>query len=73
VSVILASQEAEIHQEDCSSKPAQTNSLRDPISKELITKKTAGGMVQSVDPEFKPQYRKKERRHQPNRQRKVKL
>jgi hypothetical protein len=45
-------------------KPAQANSLRDPISKLPITKiKRAGGMAQGEGPEFKPQYcpkRKKE-------------
>jgi hypothetical protein len=30
-------------QEDCSSKPAQANSLQDPISKTPITKKGPGG------------------------------
>jgi hypothetical protein len=33
--------------------------LRDPISKKTLHKKTAGGVAQSVSPEFKPQYRKK--------------
>jgi hypothetical protein len=41
-------------QEDCGSKPAQANSLRDPISKKLITKR-AGGVAQDEGPDFKPQ------------------
>jgi hypothetical protein len=41
-------------QEDRGSKPAQANSLRDPISKKPITKKRAGGVAQGVGPEFKP-------------------
>jgi hypothetical protein len=45
-------------QENRSSKPAQANSLRDPISKNPSPKR-AGGVVQGVGPEFKPQYRKK--------------
>jgi hypothetical protein len=45
-------------QEDRSSKPAQANSLRDPISKMPNTKK-AGRVAQGVGPELKPQYRKK--------------
>jgi hypothetical protein len=46
-------------QEDSSSKPAQTNCWRDPILKKILHKKRAGGVVQSVGPEFKPQYEKK--------------
>jgi hypothetical protein len=42
-------------QKDHSSKPAWANRLRDSISKISITKK-AGGVAQSVGPEFKPQY-----------------
>jgi hypothetical protein len=39
-------------QEDCSSKPAQANSSRDPILKKTITKKKkrAGGVAQCVGP-----------------------
>jgi hypothetical protein len=51
-------------------KPAWGNSSRDPISKNPITKKKktnrknpaqkrAGGVAQSVGPEFKPKHRKK--------------
>jgi hypothetical protein len=48
-------------QQDHGLKPAQANSLQDPISKTPIThaKKKAGGMAQGVDPEFKPQYHKR--------------
>jgi hypothetical protein len=35
------------YQEDCSSKPAQANSLRDPILKKTLTKR-AGGMPEGV-------------------------
>jgi hypothetical protein len=50
-------------QDDLGSKPAQTNSSKDPILKKPITKKGVGGMgqgpdevAQGVGPEFKPQY-----------------
>jgi hypothetical protein len=46
---------------DQSSKPAQANSLPDPISKTPI-KKRAGGVAQGVGPEFKPQYHKKKKK-----------
>jgi hypothetical protein len=42
-------------QEDQGSKPAQANSLRDPISKIPITKRN-DGVAQGEGPEFKPQY-----------------
>jgi hypothetical protein len=42
-------------------KPAPENISKDPISKKLITKKTAGGVAQGVSPEFKSQYYKKQR------------
>jgi hypothetical protein len=42
-------------QEDLGLKPAQANSLRDPISKNNH-KNGAGGMPQPAGPEFKPQY-----------------
>jgi hypothetical protein len=41
-------------QEDGGSKPAQSNSLQDPILKKPITKR-ADGVAQGIDPEFKPQ------------------
>jgi hypothetical protein len=46
-------------QEDQDLKPAQENSLRDPISKKKKSQKRAGGMAQGVDPEFKHQHCKK--------------
>jgi hypothetical protein len=48
-------------QEDRGSKPAQANSLQDPISKIPNTKK-AGGVAQGVGPEFKPQYHKNKKK-----------
>jgi hypothetical protein len=42
-------------QQDQGSKPTQANSLRDPILKNPITKKRAGGVAQGIGPEFKPQ------------------
>jgi hypothetical protein len=45
-------------QEDGVSKPAQTNSFQNTMSKKPFTKKRAGGIVQGVGPEFKPQYHK---------------
>jgi hypothetical protein len=44
-------------QEDRSSKPAQANSLQDPISKKKKkSQKRAEGVAQGVGPEFKFQY-----------------
>jgi hypothetical protein len=45
-------------QEDCGSKPAQANSLRDlrPNLKKTHHKNRAGGVAQGVGPEFKPPY-----------------
>jgi hypothetical protein len=49
-------------QENCGSKPAGKNSLQDASSKKKKSHKNrAGGMVQGVGPEFKPQYRKKKK------------
>jgi hypothetical protein len=45
------------NQEDQGSKPAQANSLWDPILRP--SQKRAGGVVHHVGPEFKPQYHKK--------------
>jgi hypothetical protein len=45
-------------QEDRGSKPAQTNSSQELISKILNTER-AGGVAQGIGPEFKSQYRKK--------------
>jgi hypothetical protein len=52
--VILATQKAE-DQEDCSLKPAQANSSKDPISKIPNTKRVSG-VAQGVGCQFKPQY-----------------
>jgi hypothetical protein len=43
-------------QEDCGSKSAQANSLRDPILKNPFPRKKGCGMTQDGGPEFKPQY-----------------
>jgi hypothetical protein len=43
-------------QEDCSSKPAQANRSRDPISKKNPSQKRAGGVAQGEGLQFKPQY-----------------
>jgi hypothetical protein len=42
-------------QKDHGSKPAQSNSSQDPISKKP-SQKRADGVAQGVGPEFKPQY-----------------
>jgi hypothetical protein len=50
-------------QENHSSKPAQANSSQNSISKKKkITKKGAGGVAPSVDPEFKPQYQREKKK-----------
>jgi hypothetical protein len=49
-------------QEDNDLKPARTNSLRDPISKNPSQKSRVGGacrVAQGKGPEFKPYYHKK--------------
>jgi hypothetical protein len=51
-----------------SSKPAQTNSSLDPISKNPVTKNWADEVPQGEGPEFKPQYHKKERRGENRRE-----
>jgi hypothetical protein len=43
-------------EEDRGLKPAQENSSKDLIFKKNKSQKTAGGVVQGVGPEFKPQY-----------------
>jgi hypothetical protein len=48
-------------QVDCSLKPAQANSLLDPILIKLTTKR-AGGVAQGVGPEFRSQYYKKRKK-----------
>jgi hypothetical protein len=57
MSVILATQEAEIRRIVVQSQ-SWANSLRDLILKKTITKR-AGGVVQGIGPQLKPQYRKK--------------
>jgi hypothetical protein len=42
--------------------PAQGSSSRDPVST-IPNTKMAGGVAQSVGPEFKTRYRKKKKRH----------
>jgi hypothetical protein len=49
-------------QEDHGSKPAQANSVRDPILKIPNTKRV-GGMAQGVGPEFNTQYCKKKKKN----------
>jgi hypothetical protein len=48
--------------EDHGSKSAWANRSRDPISKKKPSLKSAGGVTQSVEPEFKPQYHKKKKK-----------
>jgi hypothetical protein len=43
-------------QENCSSKPARTNSSWDPILKKKKSQKRAGGVAWGIGPEFKPQH-----------------
>jgi hypothetical protein len=49
------------NQDDGGSKPAQANSLRDPISKNPSQKRD-GRVAQGEGPEFKPQYCKKKKK-----------
>jgi hypothetical protein len=48
-------------QEACGSKPGWENSLQDRISKKTHHNKRAGGVTQSVGPEFKPSTKKKKK------------
>jgi hypothetical protein len=50
------------NQEDLGSKPAQRNSFQDPISKNPITKKWAGGVAQGVAPSLNPMTKKKKKK-----------
>jgi hypothetical protein len=52
-------------EEDHGLKPAQENSLQDPISKIPITKR-AGGVAQGEGAECKPQYCKKKKKKSGN-------
>jgi hypothetical protein len=55
--VILAIQEAEIRRVTVRSQPRQT--VHENLSQGNPSQKRAGGMLQGVGPEFKPQYWKK--------------
>jgi hypothetical protein len=48
-------------QEDHSSKPAQANSSWDLLSWKNPSQKRAGGVAQSIGPEFEPQYHKRKK------------
>jgi hypothetical protein len=61
MSVILATQEAEIRRTVVQSQP-WANSSQDPILKKPITKKWAGGVPHDLGPEFKSQYCKKKKK-----------
>jgi hypothetical protein len=50
-------------QEDRSSKPIWANSMRDPISKNSITKNWAGGVAQGEGPQVKPQNHTKKKKN----------
>jgi hypothetical protein len=50
-------------QEDLGSKPAQANSLWDPILKKVDHNKRASRVAQGVGPEFKPQYHTHKKNH----------
>jgi hypothetical protein len=58
MSVILATQEAEIKRITVQSQPRQTETL----SQKIPSQKRAGRVVQDVGPEFKPQYCKKKKK-----------
>jgi hypothetical protein len=55
--VILATQEAEIRRIAIQSQPGQI--VQRTRSQKNLPEKRAGGVVQGVGPEFKPQYHKK--------------
>jgi hypothetical protein len=61
IPVILATHEAEIRRIKIQSQPGQ-NTSRDPISKNPITKKRAGGVVQDLGPQLKPWHSRKKRK-----------
>jgi hypothetical protein len=48
-------------QEDHGSKPVQANSSTRPYLEKTLHKNRAGGVAESVGPEFKPQHRKKKK------------
>jgi hypothetical protein len=55
--IILATQEAELRSMAVQSQPREV--VRKTLSKKNSSQKRAGGVFQGVDPEFKPQYWKK--------------
>jgi hypothetical protein len=60
--VILTAQETEIRRITVRN-PAWINSPQDPVSTTTATAtKRTGGVVQDVDPEFKPQYHQKKKK-----------
>jgi hypothetical protein len=56
--VILATQETEIRRITIRIQPRQI--VRETLSQKTLHKNRAGGVAQGEDPEFKPQYRKKQ-------------
>jgi hypothetical protein len=62
--VILATEEAAIRRISVQDQPGQ---IRETLSRKNPSQKRAGGVVQGIDPEFKPQYGKnKEVKEAPN-------
>jgi hypothetical protein len=57
ISIILATQEAEIRRIVVRSQPGQI--VCETLSRKKLSRKRAGGVAQGVNPEFKPQYCKK--------------
>jgi hypothetical protein len=60
--IILATQDEEINQEDHGLRPAQRNSLREPISKNPITKKGLMEWLKVEALSSNPQYSKKKKK-----------
>jgi hypothetical protein len=58
--VILATQEVEIRKIVVQSQPGQI--VLKTLSRKNLSQKRAGGVAQSVGPEFKPQYWKKKKK-----------
>jgi len=58
MSVILATQEAEIRRMVVQSQPGQNVVYKTPILKKTPSQKRAGGLAQGIGHEFKPQYQK---------------
>jgi hypothetical protein len=55
--IILATQEAEIKRIMVQSQPGKI--VQETLSRKTLHKNRTGGVAQGEDPEFKPQYRKK--------------